>query len=60
MPSGDAELTGLLEAMRSLHIDCWIAARRHDRHFGVHRLDFHTARYWAGRAERLDRYLAMR
>jgi Ser/Thr protein kinase RdoA (MazF antagonist) len=60
IPEGDAALSALIEAMRGLYIDCWISARRHDRHFGVRRLTFHTKSYWEARVARLDRYLSIR
>jgi Ser/Thr protein kinase RdoA (MazF antagonist) len=58
LPKGGRRLSGLIEAMRGLYIDCWIAARRHDRHFGVRRLTSHTRQYWIERVERLERYAA--
>ena len=59
LPEGGPRLSGLLEAMRGLYIDCWIAARRHDRHFGVRRLTFHTKRHWLERTARLERYAGL-
>ncbi|MEM7142060.1 MAG: phosphotransferase [Actinomycetota bacterium] len=55
---GDRRLFGMIEAMRGIFIDAWIAARRYDRHFSLRRLEFHTQRYWRSRVERIARYRA--
>lgn len=60
LPAGDAELGALIEGMRGLYIDCWIAARRQDRHFSLRRLSFHTKRYWESRVARIERYRSIR
>ncbi|MFT5201231.1 MAG: Ser/Thr protein kinase RdoA (MazF antagonist) [Candidatus Aldehydirespiratoraceae bacterium] len=60
LPEGSAELGALIEGIRGLYIDAWIAARRYDRHFSLRRMSFHTKAYWAARLERLERYLSIR